>query len=213
MRSRSFNYELISLCIYNPLQHEALQLKLTNFHDMPYLRANCMSACRQEHLIKYCNCTVGALFPTSGYPECNVTGLMCLIEFNEIFNAEKPLIKNPFFDEDEQGIVCDCMPDCSRVEYSLSISSISDEVAISEKYVVIDIYYGSSTMIKFRTDVTFSWLDLVVGFGSMFGLFFGCSLLSGAEIFYFSTIALIYQRKRNNDEVSTIFKPKYPFIN
>lgn len=171
-----------------------------------------MSACRQEHLIKYCNCTVGFLFPPEGNLECNVTGILCLIKYNEIFNAEK-VPENPFFDANEEGIECSCLPECSRIEYSIIMSPIYDEKEIGDENVKIDIHYASSYLMKYRTDVTFGWMDLVVGFGGIMGLFFGCSLLSGVEIFYFSTIGLFYQYKKNQGQIMKKIKAKFPFTN
>lgn len=179
---------------------------------MPYTRASCMSACRQEYLIKYCNCTVGFLFPTANKPECNVTGLICLINYNEIFNDEK-VLNNEYFDENEQGIECSCLPECSRIEYAVTMSPIYDMKAINEEFVKIDVHYASPIMMKYRTDVTFSWLDLVVGFGGILGLFFGCSLLSGAEICYFSTIGLYYQYQKNRGKIVKKIKAQFPFLN
>lgn len=68
-------------------------------------------------------------------------------------------------------------------------------------------------MMKFRTDVCYSWMDLVVGFGGILGLFFGCSLISGVEIVYFSTIALFYQYKRSRGKLVKKIKSKFPFLN
>lgn len=172
-----------------------------------------MSACRQEHLMKYCNCTVGFLFPNNGNLECNVTGLLCLIKFNEIFNAEK-VPKSEFFDENEDGIECSCLPECSRIEYAVTMNPIYDDHSIdSEDFVKIDVHYASATMMKYRTDVTFGWMDLVVGFGGIMGLFFGCSILSGAEIIYFSTIGLFYQYRRNQGKIVKKIKAQFPFVN
>jgi acid-sensing ion channel, other len=165
--------------------------------------------------MKFCNCSVGFLFPAVNYPECNVTQLLCLIEFNEIFNAEKPQTQNPFFDENEEGIECSCLPECSRIDYSIEISPIYDEKKIEANFVVIDVHFASSTMMKYRTDVTFSGMDLLVGFGGVVSLFLGCSILSGAEIVYFSTIALFCHRKRNRisrNEMIEKIKMKLPFL-
>lgn len=193
-------------------QHEVKNLKLSHLKGLPYTRASCFSACRREHLMKYCNCTVGILFPSDNYLECNVTGLICLIKYNEIFNAEK-VPKSEYFDQNEDGIECSCLPECSRIEYGVTLSPIYDEQAISEEFVKIDVHYTKPTMMKYRTDVTFGWMDLVVGFGGILGLFFGCSLLSCAEISYFSTIGLYYQYKRNRGEVMKKIKAKFPFLN
>lgn len=43
----------------------------------------------------------------------------------------------------------------------------------------------------YRTDVTFGWLDLMVAFGGIAGLFLGCSILSGLEIVYYLMILLL----------------------
>jgi amiloride-sensitive sodium channel len=164
-------------------------------------------------MIKYCNCTIAFLFPPQDYPVCNITGLLCLIKYNEIFNAEKPLIKSPFFNEDEDGISCFCNPECSRIEYSTVINPIYDEEPIDDELVLIDIFYANPVMMKYRTDVTFSFMDLVVGFGGIMGLFFGASILSGMEMIFYSSIALFYQYRRNRGEIVEIVKTKFPFLN
>jgi amiloride-sensitive sodium channel len=172
-----------------------------------------MSACRQEHLIKFCNCSVGFQFPSGGFPECNITGLLCLTKYNEVLNAEKPLSKNPYFDDNEDGIECSCLPECSRIEYSLGMNPIYDEIPLEDNLVQLNVHYGSFTMMKYRTDVCYSWLDLIVGFGGILGLFFGCSILSAVEFAYFSTIALIFHHQRSKGKLVRKIKVKYPFTN
>jgi acid-sensing ion channel, other len=165
--------------------------------------------------MKFCNCSVGFLFPSVNYPECNVTQFLCLIKFNDILNAEKPQNKNPFFDENEDGITCSCLPECSRIEYSLEISPIYDEKKIDGNLLLIDVFYKSRVMMKYRTDVTFTGMELLVGFGGIVSLFLGCSVLSGAEIVYFSTIALFCHRKRSRiaqDSFVRRLKTRLPFI-
>ncbi len=137
-----------------------------------------------------------------------MTGILCLVKFNQIFNTEKAP-QSQFF-EDEEGIECSCLPECSRIQYSITMGPIYDEPAIGDYDVKIDIHYKSKSMLKYRTDVTFGWIDLVVGFGGILGLFFGFSLLSGAEIIYFCTIRLYYQYKKARKEKS---KAEFPFTN
>ncbi|KAG5674514.1 hypothetical protein PVAND_004476 [Polypedilum vanderplanki] len=197
-------------CYYN---QEATQLNLTHLIGMPYNRANCMSACRQQHLKKFCNCSVSFLFPSGEIPDCNISSLLCLSKFNEILNAEKPLTKNPYFDENEEGIECFCLPECSRIEYSIVTSPIYDEKLLNDDYVQLDVHYESSMVMKYRTDVCYSWLDLLVGFGGILGLFFGCSILSGVEFIYFSTIALIIQYKRSKGKLVKKIRANFPFTN
>lgn len=168
----------------------------------------------QRYTMQFCNCSVGFEFP-SYYPECNVSSLICLIKYNEFVNLEKPLNKNPFFDDDAEGMICKCLPECSRIDYSYDISPIFDEKPINANYVMIDVHFASKTMMKYRTDVTFSSMDLIVGFGGIVSLFLGCSLLSGVEIVYFTTIALFWHRKRNKDSRETTIgkiKAKFAFL-
>jgi Amiloride-sensitive sodium channel len=57
--------------------------------------------------------------------------------------------------------------------------------------MTIDFHFQSANIVKYRTDVTFGWLDLMVSFGGIAGLFLGCSILSGVEIVYFLLIFVI----------------------
>lgn len=78
--------------------------EVMHIRGLPYLRANCIVACRRYYLMKYCNCSVDFFYPgesvrdapvadshivTSfrlildyGYPSCTVTGLQCLSYLN-----------------------------------------------------------------------------------------------------------------------------------
>lgn len=65
-------------------------------------------------------------------------------------------------------------------------------------------------MIKYRTDIMFSFLDLLVAFGGIAGLFVGSSILSLIEVFYFSSIGLFFELKRRR-QIIHIEKTKFPF--
>lgn len=166
-------------------------------------------------MMSFCGCSVAFHMPADDYPECDLSGLFCLIDYNEILNAEKPQTKNAFFDENEDGISCNCLPECSRIDYDLEISPIYDEKEIHKDLVMLDIHYASPNMIKYRTDRTFSFMDLIVGFGGIVSLFLGVSVLSGVEIIYFATIALFWHHKRgrvNRQAISAKIKAKFPFM-
>lgn len=62
--------------------------------------------------------------------------------------------------------------------------------------MTIDLHYQSANIVKYRTDVTFGWLDLMVAFGGIAGLFLGCSLLSGVEIVYYILIVALISFKK-----------------
>lgn len=62
--------------------------------------------------------------------------------------------------------------------------------------MTVDLHYQSANIVKYRTDVTFGWLDLMVAFGGIAGLFLGCSLLSGVEIVYYVIIIAFISMKK-----------------
>jgi hypothetical protein len=62
--------------------------------------------------------------------------------------------------------------------------------------MTLDFHYQSANLVKYRTDVTFGWLDLMVSFGGIAGLFLGCSILSGVEIFYYIIIVALLSCRR-----------------
>lgn len=76
----------------------------------------------------------------------------------DIFNYEKPPAGNPYFNDDEEGMVCSCLPECHRVDYAIEVSP--NALSIGDN-MTLDFHYQSSTIVKYRTDVTFGWLDLM----------------------------------------------------
>jgi len=42
--------------------------------------------------------------------------------YSDIFNYEKPTsMNNKYFDENEEGISCPCLPECTRIDYGTEI--------------------------------------------------------------------------------------------
>lgn len=78
--------------------------------------------------------------------------------------------------------------------------------------MTIDLHFQSSNIVKYRTDVTFGWLDLMVAFGGIAGLFLGCSLLSGVEIIYYilvMTLIMLRKCKRNFSRIAYVNSQEY----
>ena len=94
------------------------------------------------------------------YPECNVSGILCLTGVNDILNIEKPDTTNSNYESDE-GMICDCLPECLRIDYEVETHPIHGVKNMFKDYVVVDIHYLKGSMTKFRTDVTFSGMDLM----------------------------------------------------
>ncbi|KAL7030541.1 hypothetical protein ACKWTF_006702 [Chironomus riparius] len=168
---------------------------------LKYLQMNCISECRQRYMEKYCNCSVSLFFPLGKIRDCNFEDLKCLYEFNDVFNYEKPSSNNPYFDNDSEGMQCPCLPECHRIDYSIEITS--NILSVSDN-MTIDLHYQSANIVKYRTDVTFGWLDLMVAFGGIAGLFLGCSLLSGVEIIYYVIIITFISLKKGKKHFNKI---------
>lgn len=46
---------------------------------------------------------------------------MCDISFSDIFNYEKPPVISKFFDPNEKGLICSCLPECTRISYGSEV--------------------------------------------------------------------------------------------
>lgn len=52
----------------------------------------------------------------------------------------------------------------------------------------VNIEFLTWPIIRYKREVLFGWVDLLVSFGGIAGLFLGFSLLSGVEIIYYFTM-------------------------
>lgn len=52
----------------------------------------------------------------------------------------------------------------------------------------VNIEFLTWPIIRYKREVLFGWVDLLVSFGGIAGLFLGFSLLSGVEIVYYFTM-------------------------
>lgn len=57
--------------------------------------------------------------------------------------------------------------------------------------MTVDVHFQSGSLVRYRTYVNFGWLDLMVAFGGIAGLFLGCSILSSIEMVYYLLIMVV----------------------
>ncbi|XP_055847338.1 pickpocket protein 19-like isoform X2 [Episyrphus balteatus] len=143
-----------------------------DFKSLPghvYMYENCLSQCRAEYLMRYCNCTLDLLFPQDFFRYTKRKG-----EDEYVFN------RHP-------GMTCKCFRNCISLNYINEVrpTYLPANTLNSSSYVDLDVYYRFDSIVLYRTSLVFSWLDLVVSFGGIAGLFLGCSLISAVEILYF----------------------------
>lgn len=62
--------------------------------------------------------------------------------------------------------------------------------------IELDIHFESETMIKYRTDVVFGFLDWMVAIGGIAGLFLGASVISLVEVIYHLSVGLFWEKRR-----------------
>lgn len=66
----------------------------------------------------------------------------------------------------------------------------------------INIEFLTWPIIRYKREVLFGWVDLLVSFGGIAGLFLGFSLLSGVEIIYYFTmraVCMLFQNKVSSE--------------
>ena len=78
--------------------------------------------------------------------------------FPGIFNYEKPPAGNSRFKKDEKGMICMCLPACHHVDDAVEVVP---KLLVSGDNMTLDFHFQSSKIVKYQTDVTFGYLDLI----------------------------------------------------
>jgi Amiloride-sensitive sodium channel len=76
---------------------------------------------------------------------------------------------------------------------------------------VFKVYFSQTDSILYKTDVLYSWYDIVSEYGGLLSLFLGCSIISIFEIFFFVTVRF-YQNLFNSTSFMNIFEKKKPIV-
>ncbi|XP_055914436.1 pickpocket protein 19-like [Eupeodes corollae] len=161
-----------------------------DFKSLPghvYMIENCFSQCHQEHLMRYCNCTLDLLFPVGDYPPCQASDFQCIYNHRDFFRYTKRKGEDEYVSNRHTGMTCKCFRNCISLNYINEVrpTYLPANILNNSSYVDLDIYYRFDSIIQYRTSLVFGWVDLVVSFGGIAGLFLGCSLISAVEILYF----------------------------
>ncbi|XP_016990351.1 uncharacterized protein LOC108052479 isoform X2 [Drosophila rhopaloa] len=174
----SFNVEEIHNhdgVIYEPVSQRLCKFPSeSSIKGLPYSFSICMSLIRSEIEMKICNCTLFSHKDFSAMNYCGVKEISCL-ETGKLAEKVKNYVGN--------NIVC--LPSC--VEQQISpVGSREKRSKIDEtEGHVVEIEIASPPAARYYRTVTQTKLDLIVGIGSVIGLFFGASLLNLLEIISF----------------------------
>ncbi|XP_024947276.1 pickpocket protein 19 [Cephus cinctus] len=168
------------------LQLDADKIPCKYIENKAYYQESCYADCRREHVIKYCGCNPSFFFPSGVARDCTFDDIDCLVQWNDVFNNFNEIEGGDF--NENSSMSCDCPPECEYYMYTMRIASTP---VAEEDEITMDIFFEGSTTVRYKTDVIYTNLDLLVSFGGIIGLFLGGSLLSAAELMYAFSIGVI----------------------
>ncbi|KAJ1532259.1 hypothetical protein ONE63_000875 [Megalurothrips usitatus] len=155
--------------------------------DHKYTYSACMRQCRMELAQRLCGC-VPPFYSLPALSYCTLKEMGCLVK-----NAEKFTPKN---------ISCPCELGCMHTVYEME--KLHEPPAEAEGSA-LEIGFVSWPMVRYKREVLFGWVDLLVAFGGIAGLFLGFSLLSGVEIIYYFTLracCMVYRDKEHLEKLA-----------
>ncbi|RZC35753.1 sodium channel protein Nach-like, partial [Asbolus verrucosus] len=157
-----------------------IELKTDNI----YTYTACTRQCRMDNAMRLCKCVPHFYPQIENYHHCNLKQLKDCIEEN------LESIKNVNH--------CSCQLGCSNTVYEAEkLNEVSETTDLEARFV-------SWPMVRYKREVLFGWVDLLVSFGGIAGLFLGFSLLSGVEILYYFTIRACCMVVREKQELERI---------
>ncbi|XP_073830574.1 amiloride-sensitive sodium channel pickpocket 23 [Musca autumnalis] len=167
-------------CIF----HDEIKLK---YFPEEYTFSSCMKECRMKKAIKLCKCLPPFYKPVANVKMCGLSELDCLTDYrNNITNIK------------------DCMQcelSCSKTVYN--IEKLIKNIERPDAPGVL-VEFLTWPIIRYKREVLFGWVDLLVSFGGIASLFLGFSLLSGVEIIYYFTLracCMVYKNRQELEEI------------
>ncbi|XP_014258442.1 sodium channel protein Nach-like isoform X2 [Cimex lectularius] len=145
----------------------------------------CMTDCRMRYSMEKCSCVPFFYHKVDGFPYCKLDGLICLSQHIETM---------------KKGLNCPCELGCDNTVYE--VEKLNDAQMGEEDE--LEIGFVSWPMIRYKREVLFGWVDLLVSFGGIAGLFLGFSLLSGVEIVYYFTLRAACMVYRDGERLSML---------
>ncbi|XP_023310115.1 sodium channel protein Nach [Anoplophora glabripennis] len=155
--------------------------------DDVYSYSACTRQCRMDTAMKLCGC-IPFFYPMlDSYKYCTLAKMTCIGQhLEEIKSVEK----------------CSCVLSCSNAVYAVErLDGITSNNAVAKK---VNCEFASWPMVRYKREVLFGWVDLLVSFGGIAGLFLGFSLLSGVEILYYFTVRACCMVVRERNELRRI---------
>nr|XP_024217628.1 pickpocket protein 11-like [Halyomorpha halys] len=156
----------------------------------------CRIECRMKECYRLCKCIPHFYRSNDNYPVCDLEGMHCLDKHSE--RLVRMIDPNTGV-----KVPCHCLQLCNEVNYVVDTeNSMAWTLGTNLKW-------GLTKYPKFRLKrgILFGGTELLVAIGGTAGLFFGCSLLSLAEIVYFFTLHLFWFIMKRNKNCH-VLRPK-----
>nr|NP_001259646.1 pickpocket 23, isoform D [Drosophila melanogaster]AGB95488.1 pickpocket 23, isoform D [Drosophila melanogaster] len=171
------------------------EVKLNYFPDA-YTFSSCMKQCRMNKAIKLCKCNPPFYKPIPNVPMCSIKDFDCLDEFKSNITNIKDCLQ--------------CELSCSKTVFNIDkLIKMSDR---PESLGVL-VEFLTWPIIRYKREVLFGWVDLLVSFGGIASLFLGFSLLSGVEIIYYFTLracCMVYKNRQELYEIEEKIRQEPP---
>uniref|UniRef100_A0A182N1I6 Uncharacterized protein n=1 Tax=Anopheles dirus TaxID=7168 RepID=A0A182N1I6_9DIPT len=166
--------------------------KLQYYQDA-YTFSGCMKECRISKSYKHCRCVPPFYAPAvRTVPACTTGSFQCLSEYTENITSIHSCQ--------------DCELGCLNTVYDIEKYSKIMKTEEEQQEAQVTIEYLTWPIIRYKREVLFGWVDLLVSFGGIAGLFLGFSLLSGVEFLYFFTMRAFCMLYKNRDELEALEK-------
>ncbi|KAG5682787.1 hypothetical protein PVAND_012118 [Polypedilum vanderplanki] len=172
--------------------------RLKYYKDDVYSFSQCMKLCRLERSNFFCQCIPPFYVPaatTTNYRHCSIEDFSCLVKHvNNITDIK----------------ACKhCELSCLNTVYDIEkFSKVMVPESNKREDFHINIEFLTWPIIRYKREVLFGWVDLLVSFGGIAGLFLGFSLLSGVEVIYYFTLRATCMIYKNKEELLVIQKEK-----
>ncbi|XP_026475305.1 sodium channel protein Nach [Ctenocephalides felis] len=159
-----------------------------------YTFSACMRQCRIARCLEFCSC-IPHFYPKTGNQRyCALDELTCIARSASLITTV-------------QG--CNCQLGCHNRVYELeklgeptfNASTDRSEQQLLRQNLSLELQFLTWPMVRYKREVLFGWVDLLVSFGGIAGLFLGFSLLSGVEIIYYFTMRAFCMVHINRDEL------------
>ncbi|KRT86695.1 ion channel, partial [Oryctes borbonicus] len=164
-------------------RHCVFEDEIKLYTDYKYTYTACTRQCRMDNAKRLCNCVPHFYPQTDKYRHCTFQELSCISgNLKSILSIER----------------CSCQLGCSNTVYE--VEKLDDNSVATG----LEAEFVSWPMVRYKREVLFGWVDLLVSFGGIAGLFLGFSLLSGVEFIYYFTIRAFCMVNMQKDELEKI---------